>query len=115
MSNFQPLEDKYQAGDIETSTEKDLETLGKDQSCSNEDGCLMDTPTNIDKFLPSTEKAMATTECIDGDHRVSIDGLKAMQVLHLYPLVRTWLWIIIQLFLVVHPSRDLRQCIQTGK
>jgi hypothetical protein len=68
VSNFQPLEFKYQAGDIKTSTAKDLETLGKDQSCGNEDGCLMDTTANINKFLPSTEKGMATTKCIDGDH-----------------------------------------------
>ncbi len=64
LANFQPLEFKYQAMNIETSTAKDLETLGKDQSCGNEDGCLMDTPTNIDKFLPSTEKATATTKCV---------------------------------------------------
>jgi hypothetical protein len=47
VSNFQPLEFKYQAGDIETSTAKNLETLGKDQSHGNEDGCLMDTPADI--------------------------------------------------------------------
>ncbi len=68
VSNFQPLEVKYQAEDIKTFTAKDLETLGKDQSCANEDRCLMDTPANINKFLLSTEKAMATTECNDGDH-----------------------------------------------
>jgi hypothetical protein len=59
VPNFQPPEFKYQAGDIKTSTAKDLETLGKDQSHGNEDGCLMeDTPADIDKFLPSTNNQM---------------------------------------------------------
>jgi hypothetical protein len=56
VPKFQPLEDKDQAGDIKTSTAKDLNDLGqfepfltleKDQSCSNDHGCLKDTPTNI--------------------------------------------------------------------
>jgi hypothetical protein len=63
MPNFQPLKDKHQTGDIKTSTAKDLNDLGqfepfltleKDQSHGNEDGCLKDTPTNINKFLPVT-------------------------------------------------------------
>jgi hypothetical protein len=86
MPNFQPLEDKDQTGNIETSTAKDMNDLGKfeplstlekDQSCSNEDGCLKNTPTNINKFLPSNEKTTTTTEYNDGNHRVSIDGSKA--------------------------------------
>jgi hypothetical protein len=86
VPNFQPLGDKDPAGDIKTSTAKDLNDLGKfepfltlekDQSRGDEDGCLKYTPTDINKFLPSTEETMATTECYDGDHRVSIDGSKA--------------------------------------
>jgi hypothetical protein len=87
VPKFQPLEDKYQAGDIEISMAKILNDLGqfepfltleKDQSCGDEDRCLKDTPTNINKFLPSTEKTTATTKYNDGDHQVSIDGSKAM-------------------------------------
>jgi hypothetical protein len=71
VPNLQPLKDKDQAGDVETSTAKDLNDLGKlepfltlekDESCSNEDGCLKDIPTDINKFLPSTEKTTTTTK-----------------------------------------------------
>ena len=86
VSNLQPLEDKDQAGDIETSTAKDLKDLGQfepfstlelDQCHGDEDGCLMDNPTDIFEFLPSTEMATATTDDDDGDHRVSIERSKA--------------------------------------
>jgi hypothetical protein len=87
VSNFQPLEDKDQAGDIKISTAKILNDLGqfepfltldKDQSHSNEDGWLKDTPSNIDKFMSSTENTTATTKYDGCDHQVSIDESKAM-------------------------------------
>ncbi len=38
---------------------------------------MKDTPTNINKFLLSTEKTKVTTKYNEGDHQVSVDGLKA--------------------------------------
>ena len=86
VSNLQPLEDKDQAGDIETSTAKDLKDLGQfeplstlelDQCHGDEDGCLMDNSNDIYEFLPSTEMPTAVTKDDDGDRCVSIDGSKA--------------------------------------
>ena len=78
-------EDMDQEGNIETSMnelgrfepsiKKDL-CQGDAGSHSDEGRCLMDHPTVVDQFPPSTKMATATSGDDDGDRRVSIVGSK---------------------------------------
>jgi hypothetical protein len=78
-------EDMDQEGNIETSMnelgrfepsiKKDL-CQGDAGSQSDEGRCLMDHPTVVDQFPPSTKMATATSGDDDGDRRVSIVGSK---------------------------------------
>ena len=83
--NLLCYEDMDQEGNIETSMnelgrfepsiKKDL-CQGDAGSHSDEGRCLMDHPTVVDQFPPSTKMATATSGDDDGDRRVSIVGSK---------------------------------------
>ena len=75
-------EDMDQEGNVETSMNelRHFEPSIKKDLCqdgqSDESRCLMDHPTVVDQFPPSTETATATSGDDDGDRRVSIVGSK---------------------------------------